>query len=137
MRKSTKGRLFAIFAASTLLTSPVMSNAAMVVFQSATSEQTQAYELAVKAGPDALIAFMNAFPNSSLIPQVIQALAKAIGVEKAVEAALDAGVETEVVFTVAAEIAPRLFTATGQISTSPGNHAGSHGNVNSALTGPY
>ncbi len=137
MRKTTKGRLFAIFAASTLVTSPVMSTAAIAVYQPATPEQTQAYGLAVKAGPDALIAFIHAFPNSPLIPRVIKALAKAIGVENAVQAALDAGVDTEVVFAVAAEIAPRLFTATGQASGHANSHDTSHANVNSELRGPY
>jgi hypothetical protein len=105
-----------------------MSNSLWAALQPATPEQTQAYERALVQGPEALISLMQAFPNSSLVPQIIEVLARQIGVEAAVQAALDAGVPTETVFEVAAAIAPDLFTPTGQAAAASGNES---------LTGPY
>ena len=92
MQKKTKGRLLAVFAASTLITSPIMSTSLMAALNGATPEQTQAYQHAVQEGPEALKGFMRAFPDSPLIPQIIRALSDQIGPQAAVQAALDAGV---------------------------------------------
>ena len=127
MQKKTKGRLLAVFAASTLITSPIMSTSLMAALNGATPEQTQAYQHAVQEGPEALKGFMRAFPNSPLIPQIIRALSDQIGPQAAVQAALDAGVATETVFRVAAEIAPDLFTPTGQAPNQ----------LHHSSTGPY
>ena len=109
MRNKTRGRLFALVAASALIAVPAYG-------QSSQSDQVQAYQQAVQEGPAALISFMRAFPNSPLIPQVIAALAAQIGSEAAIQAALDAGVPTETVLAVAAEIAPGVLTPTGQVT---------------------
>jgi hypothetical protein len=137
MRKTTKGRLFAIFAASALVTAPVTSSAVKALQNVGTPEQTQAYARAVRGGTPALIAFMRAFPNSPLIPQVLAALSHRIGVQAAMQAALANGVDTEVVFATAAELAPGLFALKGQGPLHANPQGTEHANIHSPLSGPY
>ena len=94
MQNKTRGRLFALVAASALIAVPAygQSNQSIGALQMASPEQVQAYQTAVQEGPAALISFMRAFPSSPLIPQVIAALGGQIGAEAAIQAALDAGV---------------------------------------------
>ena len=107
MRKNMKGRLIAMLAASTLIAVPAMAQ---------TNVQTAAYQQAIQQGPAGLTAFMRTYPNSPLVPEVIAALAAQIGPQAAIQAALDAGVPTETVLSAAADIAPGVFTTTGQQS---------------------
>jgi hypothetical protein len=137
MRKTTKGRLFAIFAASALVTSPVTSSAVKALQHVGTPEQTQAYARAVRGGTPALISFMRTFPNSPLTPRVLAALSRRIGVEAAMQAALASGVDTQVVFTTAAELAPGLFALSGQARLHANPQGIAHANIHSALSGPY
>jgi hypothetical protein len=131
MRKTKKGRLIAMLAATALMSSPALAatHDSLAALQAAPPEQAQAYQQALQQGPAALIAFLQTFPTSSLVPQVMKALADQVGAETAIQAALDAGVPTETVFTVAAEIAPGVFIPTGQFQPTD--------NVNQTLTGPY
>ena len=132
MRNKTRGRLFALVAAS-LIAVPAFGQSNM-----ASPEQAQAYQQAVQEGPAALISFMRAFPNSPLIPQVIAALGAQIGSEAAIQTALDAGVPTETVLAVAADIAPGVFTPTGQVGGQGNQVADSlDPRGNDTASGPY
>jgi hypothetical protein len=140
MRRGTKGRLIALLAMTALASTRVLGQTDVTIanLENAPPEQVEAYQQALVEGQAALVAFMEAFPGSPLIPAVIGALAELIGVEAAIQAALDAGVSTETVFATAAELAPGVFTTTGQLVTLPPTERTSvSGSDNDVSTGPY
>lgn len=119
MGRGTKGRLIALLAMTALASTRVMGQTDITIadLQNTPPEQVEAYQQALGEGQAALVAFMETFPTSQLIPTVISALSELIGVEAAIQAALDAGVSTEIVFATAADLAPGILTTTGQIIT--------------------
>jgi len=112
MRRRSSGKLITLMALAALIPQRLLAQDSVIsMTANAPSEQTVAFQNALKTGPAALVQFMKRFPTSRLIPDVIRALAGEVGPQDAIQSALDAGVPSETILGLVADLSPSLVRA--------------------------